>query len=255
MSEVTSNAPNGTPTWVDLGIPDLDRAMDFYAGIFGWEYDARPVESMTYVICKLRGQPVAGMMRNPDPEMTHFWWNVYFASDDVDGTVKRVVDGGGRMILPPDDVMDQGRMAVVADPVGAQYGLWHGRELTGARIVSEPGATAWSELITPQAGRAAEFYAAVFDYTTRAVQDDYTLLVRPDGHEVAGIWARGDVDRSSWATYFQVTDADTAIERATAAGGALRGEPWDSPYGRIAVLTDPFGAEFRVVGSPETASG
>ena len=27
MSLVTGNQPDGTPTWIDLGIPDLDRAM------------------------------------------------------------------------------------------------------------------------------------------------------------------------------------------------------------------------------------
>ena len=36
MSYVTSNQPNGTPTWVDLGIPDLERALqDGYSGYGG----------------------------------------------------------------------------------------------------------------------------------------------------------------------------------------------------------------------------
>jgi hypothetical protein len=34
MSELTTMQPAGTPTWIDLGIPDLDRAMTFYGALF-----------------------------------------------------------------------------------------------------------------------------------------------------------------------------------------------------------------------------
>ncbi len=36
MSERTSYEP-GTPCWVDLGSPDLDASVEFYAALFGWE--------------------------------------------------------------------------------------------------------------------------------------------------------------------------------------------------------------------------
>ncbi len=29
--------PDGAPNWVDLGTPDLDGALAFYGGLFGWE--------------------------------------------------------------------------------------------------------------------------------------------------------------------------------------------------------------------------
>jgi uncharacterized protein len=29
MSLVTGNQPDGTPTWIDLAVPDLERAMAF----------------------------------------------------------------------------------------------------------------------------------------------------------------------------------------------------------------------------------
>ena len=67
MSTVTENAPDGTPTWIDLGIPDLERAMDFYGPLFGWEFDVGPAETGRYTTCLLRGEPVAAMMPNPDP--------------------------------------------------------------------------------------------------------------------------------------------------------------------------------------------
>ncbi len=127
MSEVTTNQPLGTPTWVDLGVPDLDRAMEFYGALFGWTFNVGPEETGRYTTCLLRGKPVAAIMPNPDPNASEFWWNVYLATDDCDETARRATAAGGRLLVEPMDVMDQGRMAVVGDPVGAQFGLWQGK--------------------------------------------------------------------------------------------------------------------------------
>jgi predicted enzyme related to lactoylglutathione lyase len=254
MVEITSNPPGGTPTWVDLGIPDLQRARAFYGALFGWEFDEGPPETGGYTMCLLRGEPVAGVIQNPDPDATSFWWNIYLATDDVDGVVKRATDAGGQVVMAPTDVTDVGRMAMIVDPTGAQFGLWHGGTHTGARIVNEPGSLAWNELVTPAVDQAGTFYQAVFDYTLEpmATPDlDYTVLHRPDGHRIGGIHGLAEAPSSSWLTYFQVEDTDAAVRRAIDAGGTSPAEPWDSPYGRIAALEDPFGVKFRVTSASD----
>jgi uncharacterized protein len=249
MSEVTANQPNGTPTWIDLGIPDLDRAMEFYGAVFGWEFDVGPEESGRYTTCLVRGKPVAAIMPNPDPAATDFWWNVYLATDDCAGTAKRVVDAGGTLVQAPMEVMDQGTMAIATDPVGAQFGLWQGRALVGAQLVNEPGALLRNDLVTPTPEPARAFYAAVFDFTLDSNPDmpdfDFTFLRRPDGHEIGGIMGLPDAPSSRWGTLFEVADADAAVARATAAGGAADG-PTDMLYGRMAEITDPFGTRFSI---------
>src|SRR5947207_15224766 len=110
MSYVTANPPTGTPTWVDLGIPDLDRAMAFYGALFGWEFDVGPEESGRYRMCLLDGRRAAALMPNQDQGATDFWWQMYFATDDCDGTAKRVADAGGTLVQSPTDVMDAGRL-------------------------------------------------------------------------------------------------------------------------------------------------
>ena len=47
--------------------------------------------------------------------------------------------------------------------------------------------------------------------------------------------------------YFAVDDTDVAIERAVAAGGKLLVPAFDMQYGRMAVLSDPYGAAFSIV--------
>jgi predicted enzyme related to lactoylglutathione lyase len=256
MSEVTTSQPNGTPTWIDLGIPDLDRAMEFYGALFGWEFDVGPEEVGRYTMCLLRGKPVAALMANPDQGATEFWWNMSLATDDCDGTAKRIADAGGTVLQAPMDVMDQGRMAIAKDSVGAQFGLWEARAFIGAQLVNEPNTWLRNDLVTPTPEPARAFYSSVFDYTLDANPDlpgvDFTFLRRPDGHEIGGIIGDPAAGSSSWTTLFLVEDTDAMVERARAAGGQAS-EPTDMVYGRIAEITDPFGASFRIGAPPRSA--
>jgi predicted enzyme related to lactoylglutathione lyase len=252
--DVDTNQPLGTPTWIELGVPDLDRALQFYGAVFGWEFDVGPEEYGRYTMCLLRGRRVAALAVQPDPSVGVFW-NVYLATDDCDRTVDRAREAGGTLLDAPMDVMDQGRMAIVCDPVGAQFGLWEGRSFAGAQVVNEPGSLVRNDLVTADPEPAREFYAAVFDFTLDRNADlpdfDFTFLRRPDGHEVAGIMgAPGRA--SSWSTTFEAAGTDHLVERALAAGGTCPAGTQDFLYGRMATITDPFGAEFSVITRPET---
>ncbi|MCV2490547.1 VOC family protein [Geodermatophilus sp. YIM 151500] len=250
MSTVSTNQPEGTPTWIDLGVPDLDRAMDFYGAVFGWEFDVGPEEYGRYTMCLLRGRKVAALSAMHDPSVGTFW-NVYLATPDCDRTARLVRENGGTVPMEPMDVMDQGRMALVRDPVGAQVGLWQGRAHVGCELVNEPGALLRNDLVTADPEPARAFYAAVFGFTLDGNPDlpgmDFTFLRRPDGHEIGGIMGVPGAP-SAWGTLFEVADADDAVRRAREAGGTAA-DPQDFVYGRTADVTDPFGAVFTV-GSP-----
>ena len=249
MSRIDSPQPLGTPTWIDLGIPDLDRAMEFYGAVFGWDFEVGPEETGRYTMCRRDGRAVAAIMPNQDPAASDFWWQVYLATDDCDATAKRVTDAGGTLVQPPDDVMEQGRMAIAIDPVGAQFGLWQAGTFVGAGLVDQLGALLRNDLVTPTPEPARGFYAAVFDFTLDGNPDlpglDFTFLRRPDGHEIGGIVGVPSAAASSWGTLFEVADTDAAVASARAAGGTAT-DPQDFPYGRTAQITDPFGAVFDV---------
>ena len=250
--DVDTNQPLGTPTWLDLGIPDLDRTLQFYGALFGWEFEIGPEETGRYTMCFLRGRRVAAISAMHDP--ARVFWNVYLATDDCHRSAERARAAGGTLLIEPMDVMDQGRMAIVRDPVGAQFGLWEGRAHTGAQVVNEPGALVRNDLVTPDPGPARDFYAAVFDFSLEGnpqmPQADFTFLRRPDGHEVGGIMgAPGST--SAWSTTFEVAGTDEAVQRALDAGGRSDGAK-DFLYGRLATITDPFGAEFSIITRPGT---
>lgn len=248
MPKHTSNHPNGSPCWLDIDVPDFTRAVEFYTAVFGWEVQEGPEEFGGYSMCLIDGVPVAAIAPARDKDAPAFWWNVYFAADDVDATAKLVTDNGGKLEIPPMDIFGAGRMTVVKDQAGAEVGFYQGQAHPGAGIVGEPGTMCWAELNTPDSAGSRDFYAKVLQ---RPVEDmgvpglDYaTVMV---GEEtVAGI---GGVpgEEARWTVYFAVDDADAAVARVTAAGGSLVREAQDNPYGRFASVADPFGAVFAVM--------
>ena len=69
MSHVATNQPEGTPTWIDLGIPDLDRAMRFYGALFGWDFEVGPGRDRPLHACgSAAGPGRRRSMPNPDPD-------------------------------------------------------------------------------------------------------------------------------------------------------------------------------------------
>lgn len=248
MSHLSENQPLGTPTWVDLGVPDLAKAQEFYAAVFGWSFDDR---GGGYSMALLDGAKVAGVSGHAESD--DLWWNVYLATDDCAATAERVAGAGGRVVREPDAVMEQGVMAACVDAVGAPFGLWQGGQMVGCEVVNEPGALVRNDLSTADPARAREFYAAVFDFTLDTNDDlpgmDFTFLRRPDGHEIGGILGVEGALKSRWSTTFEVSDTDATASSVIKAGGRVI-DVEDMVYGRFAVLLDPFGAEFSVIARP-----
>lgn len=260
MSHVSSYV-HGTPSWIDLATPDPAAARDFYRSLFGWEYDDQPAgEDATYTMCRKGDASAAGIMQL-SPEMAASGmppcWSTYVSVDDLDSTVAKVAPAGGAVMRPPMDVMDAGRMAVIADPTGGTICLWEAKQHIGAEVVNEHGALAWTELITPDPAEVGGFYADVLGWTAQTVPmptGDYTVFNTPGGNPdgIAGAMAPPMEGMPSfWGVYFAIDDCDAAVATATAAGATVLAEPMDIPgVGRMASLTDPHGAVFSLMQFP-----
>jgi len=255
MSERTSYAP-GTPSWVELGaIPDIGKAVDFYAGLFGWDVpeSANPEQTGGYRQAMLRGKPVAGMMplmQEGQPST----WNTYVSVEDADAIATKVGEAGGTVIAEPMDVMDLGRMAVFTDSTGAVFGVWQPGTFVGAEIVNESNAVVWNELNTRDPEAAKSFYGDVFGWGFEEREFEtgtYTSLKAGEATVGGMIDITGrapDEVPAHWLVYFAVDDVDATVAKAQETGGGLALEPFDiSEVGRIAIVKDPFGAVFAVM--------
>jgi len=252
MSIRTSPWPAGFPCWADLTVPDLDAGKAFYSSVLGWTFEDQGEEFGHYSIAKIKGANVAGISP-PMQEGTPSVWTLYMASDDADKTAAAIKENGGSVLFEPMDVGPLGRMFIGVDPAGATFGVWQAKQHIGAGIVNEPGALTWDDLRSTDPDTARAFYAAVFGFTSDALPDagpDYTTFGVP-GDDVpvggmGGMFGAPDGTPSHWVAYFGTDDSDAAAERVTANGGTLLAPPFETPYGKMAGVMDPFGAAFWI---------
>ena len=251
----TRNTPfaPGTPCWVDLFTSDPERSKAFYTAVFGWEFEDQGAAYGGYTLGRAGGEQVVGLMRNPGDSGSPDTWSTYLATESIEETAARAVDGGATVIAPPMAVGALGRMAVLVDPAGAVFGLWQAGEHTGFTRYDEPGSVSWDEHHSKAFGASRTFYADLFGWTYDVVSDtdDFRYLTaKVDEQPVAGLMDSArilpeDVP-SHWAVYFSVADADAAAATAAEHGGTVLMAPQDSPFGRVADLLDPTGAPFKL---------
>ncbi|MDQ2728412.1 MAG: VOC family protein [Actinomycetota bacterium] len=249
MTIRTSPWPAGTPSWADISVLEPDAAKAFYTSVLGWTYTDAGDEFGGYVSALMGSSAVAGI--GPLQQAGPVAWTLYLATDDADATARLVAANGGNVLLPPGDVGGLGRMAMATDPSGAVFGVWQAGTHIGAGLTNEPGGMVWEDLRSKEPPAAWAFYEAVFGHETRPLEiagPDYrTFHHRGDEAPLGGMGgmmgAEGD---SHWLVYFGVASADEAAAAAESAGGSVVTPAFDSPFGRMAGVADPFGARFMV---------
>ena len=116
-----------------------------------------------------------------------------------------------------------------------------------------PGSVIWNENLSREFDANKAFYQAVFGYSYGDMSADGFQYATLDlgGRPVGGIGGIGADQPAStparWNTYFGVEDTDTVVARAAQLGGQVIAPAFDSPYGRMAVLSDDQGAVFSVM--------
>jgi predicted enzyme related to lactoylglutathione lyase len=244
---------DGTFSWADLSTTDPEAAKGFYAGLFGWETEDIPAEGGIYTMCRLDGKDVAAIAGQRDEERAQNvppHWNNYVTVHNLDARASKVGELGGNLMMPPFDVMDVGRMAVAADPMGAFFMLWEPKASIGAGLVNAPGALAWNELATSDVDAAKKFYEGLFGWTYEDIDMNGAgtySIIRNGDRSNGGIRAQSENEQgmpSYWVPYFGVVSSDEASSRAGELGGRVLMPTMRVPAGAFTVLADPQGAVF-----------
>jgi predicted enzyme related to lactoylglutathione lyase len=252
MGERTSHSP-GLFSWVDLATTDPAGAKSFYGGMFGWEFDDQPVgDGIVYTMCRLDGRAVCAISQQREDERAQGippHWNSYVTVDGVDACTAKAAELGGTVLVEPFDVMEAGRMSVVADPTGAVLSLWEPRQSIGAELVNVPGALTWNELGTKDVDTAKDFYAGLFGWRYEVIEGEglqYTVIRNGDRTN-GGIRAQTEQEAGvppNWLAYFATASCDDTVASAQQSGGNTLVPPMSVPAGRFTVTSDPQGAVF-----------
>lgn len=245
---------SGEPCWIELFTSDADAAAAFYGNLFGWTAGEASEEFGGYRMFFHGDQPIAGLMPNDGTMGGPNTWTVYLTTEDAAKTAEKAVGAGGQVVAGAMQVGDLGHMAVLVDPAGAAVGAWQPLEFPGFSVTPQDGAPVWFETLSKDYDKSVAFYTDVFGWEASTMSDTpelrYTTLGENEQARAGIMDATGFLgdQPSRWQFYVQVPDTDALVEKATAAGGTVVQPADDTPYGRLAVLLDPAGVQFNVMG-------
>lgn len=260
---------DGTPCWIDAALPDLRAGLRFYGELFGWTFEP-PAEGGggagfgPWTQALSGGRRVAGLAAKEDGRMPTTW-GVHFATTDIVALVGRAVRHGGQVVRPPARIAGHGLSALVADPAGAVFGAWQPLDDGGFEKQGEPGTFCWTEVYTRDPERVDPFYEAVLGVRGTELpglpgEDVPYLIWSPAGTEPgeeSAVAGRSVMTAAlpaelpgHFLNYFAVEDCDETAARVVRLGGRVTAEPFDIPYGRMAVLADDQGAAFGILAEP-----
>lgn len=250
-----NHAPIGAPCWIELATSDADRARTFYTELFGWSAEEPVPDFANYFNFRQNDVRVAGAWPfQPGGAGQADTWAIYLASDDAAKTVELATAHGAHVVAEAMAVADLGTMAVLIDPTGAGIGVWQPARHPGFGLIGEHGTPTWFELLTRDYTSAVDFYREVFRWHTEAMGDtaEFRYTVQTDGEDrLAGImdataFLPADAP-AHWSVYFWVDDTDAAVAAVQRLGGTVVYPAEDTPYGKLATVADPMGAQFKLM--------
>jgi predicted enzyme related to lactoylglutathione lyase len=244
----TPDVKPGMFVWHDLLTDDVAASRGFYAGLLGWEFEDTQRLGRPFVVARSHGRRVGGLVAIPKSDERSSQWIAYLSVPDVDRAVARVVEAGGRSLVPPVNV-PVGRAAIVADPQGALLGLARlaaGDPPDAGGVAAAPESEFfWMEYLADDPAAASSFYGTLAGYRTEVTDKvgDEPYQVWLTARPRAGLLRvpREGV-RPTWLPYVRVADPAALAARAESLGGKVLLAPGPAVRkGTLTIVADPTG--------------
>ena len=244
--------------WHELMTTDVAAAAAFYPAVVGWRAQDSGMPGVDYTLMMVGPAQVAGMMATPEALRAAgapSTWSGYVAVGDVDAAEARVIQFGGKVLNPAQDIPGVGRFAVVADPQGASFMLFKPLRDEPPPLPPRdaPGTVGWNELRAIDGTAVFEFYATLFGWTKGETLDMGAMgpyqLFEIDGVPSGAIMTReSEAAMPSWRYYFRVDSIGAAALRVETQGGEVTMGPHEVPGGTwVLHARDPQGALFALM--------
>lgn len=244
--------------WAELFTSDVAEAKAFYGTVFGWQFETRGTREKPYILAVNEGRPVAGMLRHPAAagDALRSRWVGLVSVGDVDAVSGRARNAGASILLEPVDLPGRGRVALVADPEGARFGLLASGSGDPPDVMPDAGSWLWHELWAGSVNSAAGFYRETVGYS---IKPTGRAPGKIEQHLVAGGFPRAGIIEqrvsglpSAWLHYIRVENLQQTIERVKRAGGSVLIAPTrEFRRGHAAVIVDPMGAPLGIAEWPD----
>lgn len=113
-------------SWFELTTTNTALATKFYVDMFGWRTEVVPMGDFEYTLLYNGAEQIAGLMPQPKPMVqakAPSFWTVYFDVADCDATAAQAKKLGGDIGMPPTDIPNVGRFAILKDVDGAAFAI------------------------------------------------------------------------------------------------------------------------------------
>jgi uncharacterized protein len=236
--------------WQELLCNDTGTAANFYARILSWKAQPFSPGSPYTLFMSKGGKQLAGAMNLSDEARargTPAHWRGYVGVADVDAVLAQALQLGARVLQPAQDMPGVGRVAMLADPEGAIFGLYRPMSDAAGSGAGDSGFV-WSELAARHRETGLAFYQQLFGWELRppmAMSDGtHYQSFGLGGQDFGGCYTI-PADRPmppSWCFYATSDSADEVAGKVVAGGG------------RIVQFFDPQHAMFAVHSMPRAAA-
>ncbi len=121
--------PMGRIAWLDLTIKDASSTRDYYRKVIGWNVDDVEMKDagepyVDHLMLGENGEPAAGIChaRGVNRDLPSVWL-LYLPVGDLDESLRRVEEEGGRVLKTTSRKEGSHGYAIVQDPVGVYFAL------------------------------------------------------------------------------------------------------------------------------------
>ena len=252
----------GSWIWYELITSDTAAATAFYQAVVGWSIIPGTAETNSYGFLGRADGGMTGGFMQITPEMAAHGarpaWLGYIAVDDVDAMVAAIQAKGGKLLMPPADIPQAGRIAMVTDCCGAPFYVMrpNGTGPSTAFTRGAAGCCGWNELSAGNAANAVAFYTDLFGWGLPEPMDmgphGKYQFIEHDGAVIGAIFPKMPQSPvPHWSFYFGVPDIHAAKAAIEAHGGRVVNGPMEVPGGEwILQGMDPQGAFFCLASPP-----
>ncbi|TCK75635.1 VOC family protein [Acidipila rosea] len=253
--------------WYELVTNDMDKAVNFYKKVVGWDIRDAGMPGFTYMLFGKDGKDVGGMMTwagADAPDLPPQWMG-HIHTAKLDEELKAVTADGGTIVKPAQDIPGVGRFAVVLDPQKVKYLLFEPSQQDAPPRLDQMavGNVGWHELLTDDQAKAFDYYSKHYGWQKDFAHDMGAMGTYQTFRSDQPLYTGGMMNRKGpgmpedipphWQFYFIVDDIEAAQKRVIDAGGNILMPPMDVPGGsRIMQATDDQNGHFALMQAPKS---
>jgi uncharacterized protein len=242
----------GKFVWHDLFTDNLHESMDFYKGVFGWEFRKFGPGKFAYYYITNQGLGVGGLSQLDTGDGSENQWVSYISVESVEDANSYVAKNGGKTLVKPITFEQLGQVAIFADPEGAPFGVISSSSGDQREVLPQVGQWIWVDLFALNPGAQIEFYKGIGQYT--AIKNPVSVIDK-DYFLQSNNVARGGVlpvpaedVLPNWLPYVRVENINDSLMKVTQFGGVVLLQPSMQIFnGKLAIIADPGGAALGLI--------